>query len=75
MTKGDHTTHEDLAARLRETLQRLRQDLSARSDTTLEELAGALDLVLDLTTHVHEHAVENRARIEAIERAVTPEAG
>lgn len=70
MTEGDHQTHRALAAQLKETIHRLRQDVASRSDPVLEEIANALELTLDLTTHAHDHALENRDRITALEQRV-----
>jgi hypothetical protein len=66
-SEHDHQTHAALAQELRATIGRIREDMEARSDPVLSELVQALELVLQLTTHAHEHALENRGRIEALE--------
>lgn len=68
MTEGDDRTHRALAAQLKESIRRLRQDIESRSDPVLEEVAKALELTLDLTTHAHDHALDNRERIAALEQ-------
>lgn len=70
--RHDHQTHAELAAQLRESIARLRRDLEARTDPMLDEIAVALELILDLTTHAHDHALDNRDRIRALE-SETPE--
>ena len=62
-----HGTHAQLARELAESIERLNQDVESRSDPILEELAHALDVILRLTTHVHDHAVETNARLAQIE--------
>jgi hypothetical protein len=64
----DHRTHDALAAELRESIARLRQDVEARSDPVLAEVAVALDLLLELTAHAHGHALDNRRRIDRLEQ-------
>lgn len=68
MTDDDHVTHSTLAEQLRASIALLRQDVEARSDPVLGEIAHALELLLDLTTHAHDHALENRDRIAALEQ-------
>jgi hypothetical protein len=68
MSIGDHTTHAELAAELRASIERLRTDIESRSDPMLEEVAHALELILGLTTHAHEHAVTNSDRLAELER-------
>lgn len=68
MTTGDHTTHRELAAELAGSIERLRSDVESRSDPILEEIADALELILGLTTHAHEHAVANSERLTRLER-------
>lgn len=68
MTDDDHVTHAALAERLRASIALLRQDVEARSDPVLGEIAHALEVILELTTHAHDHALENRDRIAALER-------
>jgi hypothetical protein len=68
MTEGDHQTHKELAAQLRQSIQRLREDVEARGDPMLDEIARALEVILDLTTHAHDHALENRDRIQELAR-------
>ena len=65
----ENGTHAQLARELAASIERLRRDVESRSDPILEELANALDLILRLTTHVHEHAVETNARLAQVERA------
>lgn len=60
-------TQAELVKRLRESIARLRQDIEARSDPLLDEVAHALELVIDLNEHVHTHAIANRERIERLE--------
>ena len=60
-------THAELARELAESIQRLNQDVESRTDPILEELAHALEVILRLTTHVHDHAVETNARLAQIE--------
>ncbi|MBA2528398.1 MAG: hypothetical protein H0V19_00290 [Euzebyales bacterium] len=69
MTDDDHGTHAVLAEQLVASIARLRSDVEARSDPVLEELAHALDVILQLTTHTHDHAMENRERLRAVEQA------
>jgi hypothetical protein len=64
----ERSTHADLAEQLRDTIARLRMEIEARSDATLVDLTEALELLLQLTTHVHDHAVETAARVQALER-------
>ena len=67
MTSGDHTTHAQLAEELRASIERLRTDIESRSDPILEEVAHAMELLLGLTTHAHEHAVTNSDRLAQLE--------
>ena len=67
MTDDDHTTHAALADELTSSIERLRQDIESRSDPILEEVAHALDVILQLTTHAHDHAVENSRRLKALD--------
>jgi hypothetical protein len=67
MTAGDHTTHAELAAELAASIERLRTDVESRSDPMLEEIAHAMELILGLTTHAHEHAVTNSDRLAQLE--------
>ncbi len=67
MTENDHRTHSALAEQLRESLRRLREDVEARSDPMLGEIAHALELLLELTSHAHDHTLDNRERIRALE--------
>lgn len=69
MTDDDHSTHAGMAEQLRAVIGRVREDIAARSDPLLEEVATALELLLDLTTHAHDHALDNRARLERLEQA------
>jgi hypothetical protein len=64
----DGATHADLAEQLQATISRLRTEIQARSDATLADLTDALELLLQLTTHVHDHAVATASRVEALER-------
>lgn len=68
MSTGDHSTHAELAAELRASIERLRTDIESRSDPMLEEIAHALELLLSLTAHAHEHAVTNSDRLARLER-------
>jgi len=63
MTDDDHTTHAALAAELADSIKRLRLDVASRSDPILEEIAHALEL----TTHAHDHSLDNRERLRALE--------
>jgi hypothetical protein len=67
MTDDDHTTHAELAAELASSIARLRQDIESRSDPILEEVAHAMEVILQLTTHAHDHAVENSRRLKALD--------
>lgn len=68
MTDDDHVTHAELAEQLHGSIRRLRENVETRSDPMLEELASALELLLDLTKHAHDHALDNRERIRALEQ-------
>ncbi|HVM21330.1 MAG TPA: hypothetical protein VM307_15330 [Egibacteraceae bacterium] len=68
MTKGNHDTHAALAVQLTASLERLRTDIESRTDPMLEEVANAIELVLRLTTHAHDHALENSRRLDALEQ-------
>lgn len=63
----EHGTHATLARELADSIERLRTDVESRTDPILEELAHALDVILRLTTHVHDHAVEANARLAKLE--------
>lgn len=67
MTSGDHATHAQLAEELRASIERLRTDVESRTDPILEEVANAMELLLGLTTHAHEHAVTNSERLTKLE--------
>ncbi len=67
MTDDDHTTHAALAVELADSIKRLRLDVESRSDPILEEIAHALELTLQLTTHAHDHSLDNRERLRALE--------
>jgi hypothetical protein len=67
MTADDQPTHGALADELRATLRRLRSDIEARSDPVLEDVTSAIELLLDIASHAHQHALENRGRIERLE--------
>lgn len=67
MTTHDPTTHAELAEALQASIGRLRQDVEARTDPVLGEVAHALELLLESVAHVHEHTLDNRARIAALE--------
>jgi hypothetical protein len=67
MTDDDHTTHAELAAELAKSIERLRRDIESRSDPILEEVANAMEVILQLTTHAHDHAVENSRRLKALD--------
>lgn len=68
MTEGGHETHAALAEELQATIARLRTDIESRSDPLLEEVANAIELMLRLTTHAHDHAMTNNDRLRALER-------
>lgn len=68
MTVGDHSTHAALADELKASIARLRTDIESRSDALLEEIANAMELILQLTTHAHDHAVTNSDRLDELER-------
>jgi hypothetical protein len=70
MTDDDHVTHTALAAQLHESISRLRADIESRGDPMLEEIAHALDVILELTSHAHDHALENRDRIRELQERV-----
>jgi hypothetical protein len=65
--EAHHRTHQDLAAQMRESIARIRVDVEARSDPILSEVVRALELVVEITTHAHDHALQNRERIAALE--------
>lgn len=67
MTDDDHITHAALAEELTSSIQRLRRDIESRSDPILEEVAHAMEVILQLTTHAHDHALENRERLKALD--------
>ena len=56
--------HAELVAQLAGSIERLRTDIEPRSDPLLEEIADALEVILRLTTHAHDHAVENSRRLK-----------
>lgn len=64
---ADEQTQAALIEHLRESIGRLRQDLGARSDPLLDEVAHALGLLLDLASHAHQHAVDDVRRLDALE--------
>lgn len=68
MTTGNHETHAELARELTASIDRLRQDIEARSDPMLEEVANAMEVLLRLTSHAHDHALQNSERLDQIER-------
>lgn len=68
MTEGGHETHAALARELQASIARLRTDIESRSDPLLEEVANAIELMLRLTTHAHDHAMTNGDRLSALER-------
>lgn len=63
MTVDGHETHAELARELTASIDRLRTDIESRTDPLLEEVAHALELLLRLTTHAHDHAVANSERL------------
>ncbi|MPZ72736.1 MAG: hypothetical protein GEU74_05805 [Nitriliruptorales bacterium] len=63
----EHGTHAALARELAQSIERLRRDVESRSDPILEELAHALEVILRLTTHVHDHAVHANERLTELE--------
>lgn len=68
MTSGNHETHAELARELTASINRLRTDIEARSDPMLEEVANAMEVLLRLTSHAHDHALQNSERLDQIER-------
>lgn len=68
MTTGNHETHAELARELTASIDRLRKDIEARSDPMLEEVANAMEVLLRLTSHAHDHALQNSERLDQIER-------
>ena len=68
MTAGNHETHAELARELTASINRLRTDIEARSDPMLEEVANAMEVLLRLTSHAHDHALQNSERLDQIER-------
>lgn len=60
----DTSTHEDLVSELSDSINRLRSDIESRSDALLEEVANALEVILRLTTHAHDHAVSAHRRLD-----------
>lgn len=68
MTSGNHETHEELARELTASLARLCEDIESRSDPLLEEVAHAMELLLRLTSHAHDHALTNSERLDRLER-------
>lgn len=63
LTDADRPSHAD---RLRDSITRLREDVEARSDPLLDEIADALELLLSLTRHTHDHTMENQQLIRAL---------
>ncbi|MGH8896807.1 MAG: hypothetical protein ACRDZ4_07240 [Egibacteraceae bacterium] len=74
VTHEDRVIHRELMKQLRSSIARLREDVEARVDPGLAEIADALELIVDLVTHTHDHTLENRARIEALEAGGTRQA-
>jgi hypothetical protein len=70
-----HLTHRELATELRATIERIKLDVEARSDPVLTEVVTALELVVEITTHAHDHALENRDRIAVLEGLRPPAGG
>ncbi len=68
MTDDDHATHGALADELVGTIARLRADLESRSDPLLTEIADAMELLLRLTTHAHDHVLDTNERLTRLER-------
>lgn len=68
MTTGNHDTHAELARELTASIARLRSDVEARSDPMLEEVANAMEVLLRLTSHAHDHALLNNERLDRLER-------
>jgi hypothetical protein len=62
----DHITHAALCEQLATSIERLRVDIESRSDPILEEIANAMDVILQITTHAHDHAVENSRRLKGL---------
>jgi hypothetical protein len=67
MSDHNHETHAALATELAASISRLRSDIESRSDPILEEVANAMEVILRLTTHAHDHAVENSRRLKALD--------
>ncbi len=67
-TTTDDGSHADLAAQLRSSIARLCSDVEARSDPVLGEITHALELILRLTAHTHDHARSHGERLSALER-------
>lgn len=65
MSDPEHDTHAALISRLRDSIDRLRLDIEPRADPALEEITRALEVLADLSTHVHEHALEGRRRLDS----------
>ncbi len=65
----NHATHAALAEELSSSITKLRQDIESRSDPLLEEIAHALEVILRLVTHAHDHAVTNSDRLRELERS------
>ncbi|MGH8904858.1 MAG: hypothetical protein ACRDYA_25040 [Egibacteraceae bacterium] len=67
MTPKDSVPYDELAEQLHSSIARLREDVEARTDPVLTEIARALELIVDIAIHAHDYALENRARIEELE--------
>jgi hypothetical protein len=56
-----------LTGQLRTIIARVREDVEARSDPALEEIANALEVICELVAHSHEQVMDTRARIDRLE--------
>jgi hypothetical protein len=67
VTQQDHVANRELVEQLRLSIARLREDVEARGDPVLADIARALTLIVDLSIQAHQYALETRARIEELE--------
>jgi hypothetical protein len=74
VTQEDHATHRELVEQLNLSITRLYEDVEARADPVLAEIAHALELLMTLSVKTHEYALDNRARIEELEAGGTRQA-
>jgi hypothetical protein len=59
VTHEDCVIHRELTEQLHSSIARLREDIEARVDPVLTEIADALELIVDLVAHTHDHALKN----------------